>query len=115
MIFNQNDVIDAFIYSFPGLAALRDHHGRHILINQEWEETVGPVTGKTIQDVAALNSSPLVNTSLMHCSRCDDATFYHNQPTYNFEFFNNKRYITTRIPVEYRGEPAILILGTLHK
>ncbi|MGR5283505.1 hypothetical protein [Photobacterium damselae] len=114
MIFNQNDVIDAFIHSFSGLAALRDHHGRHLLINKEWERIVGSVTGKTIQDISSLNLSPLINTSLVHCSQCDNATFYHNQPTYNFEFFNNKRYITTRIPVEYRKTPAILILGVLY-
>lgn len=116
IFFNQNDVIERFAVSFNGLAAIRDHYGKYLLTNPLWESMVGSKTGQSITDVHLCNTSPeLIATSLKHCQQSDASVIYHNHEIYQFEFFNNKRYATIRIPVEYRGHGAILIMGVICK
>ncbi|PSW79345.1 hypothetical protein [Photobacterium damselae] len=114
MIFEKDTIIESFCHQFPGLAAIRRYDGLHMLINEQWKKTIGPVANKTLSYVLNKTSDPILITNIKYCLRCDEEAIYRNQMTCHFEFFNNQKYATMRIPVLYKNKQAILILGVIH-
>lgn len=114
MIFDNDYIIKEFVRTFSGLAAVRNEQGKHLLINQNWERMIGPVTGKSLAELTSASTSAIMSTTLNYCSRCDKDAFFWNKVTYHFEYFNNTKYITIRIPIRYQDISSIMILGSLY-
>lgn len=114
MILDDNTVIEEFVRTFHGLAAVRNKQGKHLLINKSYEVMIGPVIDQSLTELISVSNSEIRRTTLNYCSHCDDEAFFRNQTTYHFEYFGKTKYITIRVPIYYQEGAALLILGNLY-
>lgn len=112
MIFNQDDVIESFIYSFEGVAAIRTLEGRHLIINSRWKSIVGDVKDKLIDEMLIDINDEIIRSHLNGCRIYDSEAIHQNRLLSQYEYFKGVRYVTLRVPVFYNKQSAILILAT---
>ncbi|MCU8168118.1 hypothetical protein M2H12_20730 [Vibrio vulnificus] len=102
-------LIERFVNSYQGLAFIRDCVNDEVLFANEpfWEITKGVKS----YDLARRRSlCPKERSGYSFCEYVEQEFKKTKQPTFAFEEFGNKFFVSSRFLIEYKNHPAILAI-----
>ncbi|RZP95310.1 hypothetical protein [Vibrio vulnificus] len=107
-------IIERFVSSCQELAFIRDSVNDEVLFANEpfWELTKGVKS----YDLARRRSvNPKEHSGYSFCEYVEQEFKKTKQPTFAFEEFGDKFFVSSRFLIEYKNNPAILVIITESK